>query len=257
MGFAQGSQNLNLPTSMTSRGKDLYFAKLAEQAERYDEMTEHMKAVCNHDEELSEEERNLFSVAYKNSLGSRRAAWRKIVKAEHTTPTSNEEAARYAKQCRIKIESELQEICRTVFELLDSSLFPMATTSESKVFYLKMKADYCRYMAEFSQGETQSEATQNAALAYEDAEKLAARDLAATHPFRLALALNHSVFVFEVLKDAEKAYTMARAAFEDAAAEFSSVDENYRDAAVIMQLLHDHLTCWFSDNVKCDEKSPN
>ena len=53
-------------------------AKLAEQAERYDEMADHMKNVGNADSELSVEERNLLSVAYKNTVGSRRAAWRII-----------------------------------------------------------------------------------------------------------------------------------------------------------------------------------
>ena len=60
------------------REKDVYFAKLAEQAERYDEMADYMKAVGDEGSELSVEERNLLSVAYKNTVGSRRAAWRII-----------------------------------------------------------------------------------------------------------------------------------------------------------------------------------
>ncbi len=50
-------------------------AKLAEQAERYDEMVEAMKAVATTDVELTVEERNLLSVAYKNVIGARRASW--------------------------------------------------------------------------------------------------------------------------------------------------------------------------------------
>uniref|UniRef100_A0A7S2TBU9 14-3-3 domain-containing protein n=1 Tax=Prorocentrum micans TaxID=2945 RepID=A0A7S2TBU9_PROMC len=61
---------------MGSREKEVYFAKLAEQAERYDEMATHMEAVGKAGDELSVEERNLLSVAYKNAVGSRRAAWR-------------------------------------------------------------------------------------------------------------------------------------------------------------------------------------
>lgn len=41
-------------------------AKLAEQAERYDDMAAAMKAVTEQGDELSNEERNLLSVAYKN-----------------------------------------------------------------------------------------------------------------------------------------------------------------------------------------------
>ncbi len=44
----------------------VYMAKLAEQAERFDEMVDHMKAVAKQPQELTVEERNLLSVAYKN-----------------------------------------------------------------------------------------------------------------------------------------------------------------------------------------------
>ena len=60
----------------------MYLAKLAEQAERFDEMVEHMKAVGSMKQELSVEERNLLSVAYKNVIGSRRASWRVISSIE-------------------------------------------------------------------------------------------------------------------------------------------------------------------------------
>jgi len=62
--------------------KAVYFAKLAEQAERYDEMANYMQEVGNSNAELSVEERNLLSVAYKNAVGSRRAAWRIISSVE-------------------------------------------------------------------------------------------------------------------------------------------------------------------------------
>merc|ERR1712113_1168964 len=64
--------------AMAGRDKDVYFAKLAEQAERYDEMADHMEKVGTSGTELSVEERNLLSVAYKNAVGSRRASWRII-----------------------------------------------------------------------------------------------------------------------------------------------------------------------------------
>ncbi|CAE7907283.1 TFT9, partial [Symbiodinium microadriaticum] len=87
---------------MPPREKDVYFAKLAEQAERYDEMADHMKNAGNADSELSVEERNLLSVAYKNTVGSRRAAWRIITsvmqKLGKETTKGNTENAAYAKE---------------------------------------------------------------------------------------------------------------------------------------------------------------
>merc|ERR1711908_139919 len=137
-------------------------------------------------EELSVEERNLLSVAYKNAVGSRRAAWRIITSVEQKEKTKgNEEQAKFAKEYCCKIEAELQKICDTILGLLDGNLISKSSNGESKVFYQKMKADYYRYIAEFSDG----------------AQKVAEKDLAVTHPIRLGLALNFSVFQYEVLSN--------------------------------------------------------
>jgi 14-3-3 protein epsilon len=234
---------------MSERSKEVYFAKLAEQAERYDEMASHMESVGKGTEELSVEERNLLSVAYKNAVGSRRAAWRIITSVEQKEKSKgNEENAKFAKEYCSKVETELEKICNTILGLLDKNLITTATTGESKVFYQKMKADYYRYIAEFKDGAEKSKAAENARAAYEEAHKVAEKDLAVTHPIRLGLALNYSVFQYEVLQNPDEACKMARTAFEDAIAELDNVQEDsYKDATLIMQLLRDNLTLWTSD----------
>jgi 14-3-3 protein epsilon len=234
---------------MANRAKEVYFAKLAEQAERYDEMASHMETVGKLSDELSVEERNLLSVAYKNAVGSRRAAWRIITSVENKEKSKgNEEQAKYAKEYCGKVEAELQTICEAILGLLDSNLISKSSSGESKVFYQKMKADYWRYIAEFSGGDAKSKAAENARLAYEDAQKIAEKDLAVTHPIRLGLALNYSVFQYEVLSSPDEACKMARTAFEDAIAELDNVaEDSYKDSTLIMQLLRDNLTLWTSD----------
>merc|ERR1712113_402413 len=106
------------------------------------------------------------------------------------------------------------------------------------VFYQKMKADYCRYMAEFRVGDAKAKAVANARKAYEDAHRVAEKDLAITHPIRLGLALNYSVFLYEVLSNPELACVMARKVFEDAVAGLKNVPaDTYKDATLILQLL--------------------
>ncbi|CAL1171632.1 unnamed protein product [Cladocopium goreaui] len=247
--------NLTLWTSDQEAGnsmpreKDVYFAKLAEQAERYDEMADYMKAVGDDGSELSVEERNLLSVAYKNTVGSRRAAWRIISSVEQKEKSKgNETQAGYAKDYRVKVENELQKICDTILKLLDQGLIPKAAQAESKVFYQKMKADYYRYIAEFRGGDEKSKAAEEARKAYAEAADVAKADLAVTHPIRLGLALNYSVFMYEVLNDPDEACKMARTAFEDAIAELDNVaEDSYKDSTLIMQLLRDNLTLWTSD----------
>merc|ERR1712021_135474 len=146
------------------------------------------------------------------------------------------------------VEAELNDICGKILALLDKNLIPKASSGESKVFYQKMKADYYRYQAEYTDGDNKAKAAESARAAYEEAQKVAEKDLAVTHPIRLGLALNYSVFQYEVLNNPDEACKMARTAFEDAIAELDNVaEDSYKDSTLIMQLLRDNLTLWTSD----------
>merc|ERR1712066_735188 len=97
-------------------------------------------------------------------------------------------------------------------------------------------------------------ASESARLAYEDAKKVAEKGLAVTHPIRLGLAVNYSVFQYEVLQEPDEACKMARTAFEDAIAELDNVaEDSYKDSTLIMQLLRDNLTLWTSDQEEANQ----
>lgn len=234
---------------MTEREDSVYKAKLAEQAERYDEMVEAMKSVARMSDELSIEERNLLSVAYKNVIGARRASWRIISSIEQKEETRNaDEKLGQIKSYRIKVEDELKGICSDILKLLDDYLIPQAVSGESKVFFYKMKGDYHRYLAEFATGTDRKEAAENSLVAYKAASDIAMTELAPTHPIRLGLALNFSVFYYEILSSPDRACRLAKAAFDDAIAELDTLsEESYKDSTLIMQLLRDNLTLWTSD----------
>merc|ERR1711920_726713 len=209
----------------------------------------HMENVGKSPDELSVEERNLLSVAYKNAVGSRRAAWRIITSVQQKEQSKgNADNAGYAKEYCAKVEAELDKICNTILGALDTNLIPKASSGESKVFYQNMKADYYRYIAEFSDAEKKTKAAESARAAYAEAQGVAEKDLAVTHPIRLGLALNYSVFQYEVLSQPDEACKMARTAFEEAIAELDNVaEDSYKDSTLIMQLLRDNLTLWTSD----------
>merc|ERR1711972_1072515 len=98
-------------------------------------------------------------------------------------------------------------------------------------FFQKMKADYYRYIAEFKDGDAKSKAAESASGAYADAKAVAEKDLAVTHPIRLGLVLNYSVFQCEVLSNPDEACKMARTAFEDAIADLDNVaEDSYKDS---------------------------
>jgi len=127
-------------------------------------------------------------------------------------------------------------------------LLVSAASGESKVFYFKMKGDYHRYLAEFATGNERKEAAENSLVAYKAAVDIAEGDLATTHPIRLGLALNFSVFYYEILNAPERACQLAKKAFDEAIAELDTLnEESYKDSTLIMQLLRDNLTLWTSD----------
>jgi 14-3-3 protein epsilon len=223
----------------------VYLAKLAEQAERFDEMVEHMKVVAKMPTELSVEERNLLSVAYKNVIGSRRASWRVISSIEQKSDQGKSALIVNYKQ---KIEKELETICGDILAIIADQLIPHSAGDEGKVFYYKMKGDYHRYLAEFQAGDTRKASSTDALESYQQASTLANKDLPPTHPIRLGLALNFSVFYYEILNSPDRACHIAKQAFDDAIAELDTLsEESYKDSTLIMQLLRDNLTLWTSD----------
>mmetsp|Transcript_72142 Transcript_72142/g.202454 ORF Transcript_72142/g.202454 Transcript_72142/m.202454 type:complete len:242 (+) Transcript_72142:114-839(+) len=228
----------------------VYKAKLAEQAERFDEMVADMKEVAKQPTELSVEERNLLSVAYKNVIGSRRASWRVVTSIEQK---GDSEKMSIIKDYKAKIEAELVDICNDILSIIDDSLIPNSTSEEAKVFYYKMKGDYHRYLSEFQVGDTRKASAGAALDAYQAASGIASNDLPPTHPIRLGLALNFSVFYYEILNSPDQACQIAKQAFDDAIAELDTLnEESYKDSTLIMQLLRDNLTLWTSDQNDAD-----
>eukprot|EP00303_Exanthemachrysis_gayraliae_P000586 CAMPEP_0206007694 /NCGR_PEP_ID=MMETSP1464-20131121/6031_1 /ASSEMBLY_ACC=CAM_ASM_001124 /TAXON_ID=119497 /ORGANISM="Exanthemachrysis gayraliae, Strain RCC1523" /LENGTH=267 /DNA_ID=CAMNT_0053381197 /DNA_START=51 /DNA_END=852 /DNA_ORIENTATION=+ len=241
-----------------SKQDTVYMAKLAEQAERYEEMVEYMKQLAEMaDADLSLEERNLLSVAYKNVVGARRASFRIIssIESKEMSKDPSSMEVKIIEDYRKVIEGELGEICNEILALLDNNLIGKASTAEAKVFYYKMKGDYFRYLAEFRNEEhVKKEVAASSEEAYEAAQKIALTELSPTHPIRLGLALNYSVFMYEVQSKPNDACQLAKCAFDDAIAELDTLDEeSYKDSTLIMQLLRDNLTLWTSDQENAQE----
>lgn len=231
-------------------------------------MVDNMKRVASSDQELTVEERNLLSVAYKNVIGARRASWRIVSSIEQKEESKGNEAqVAMIKGYREKIESELAKICEDILDVLDKHLIPSAASGESKVFYHKMyvdhlryvmthfdllisyrMGDYHRYLAEFATGDKRKDSADKSLDAYKAASDVAVTELPPTHPIRLGLALNFSVFYYEILNSPDRACHLAKQAFDDAIAELDTLsEESYKDSTLIMQLLRDNLTLWTSD----------
>jgi len=116
-----------------------------------------------------------------------------------------------------------------------------------------MKGDYHRYLAESTTGEARQASAERALEAYKSASEIA-QELLPTNPIRLGLALNFSVFYYEIMNSPDNAIQLAKQAFDDAIEKLEHLqDESYKDSTLIMQLLRDNITLWTS-NADEDEK---
>lgn len=301
-------------------------AKMANKAERYDDMAQAMNDFVRQGNTLTVEERDLLVAAYTQAHGERRSAWRGICVIEKKKEGS-EEAQAMAVKYRMKLEIELVDICTEVLHLLSTYLVPNipeppphtegdaddtkgdtpdtegdahategnagdtegdadnmqgnaedtklegntgdiegnadvtegdanaedtegnaddtegdvdATEGENhdtelkgnvddtecdaadneddakdkdwavtKVFYLKMKGDYYRYLAEVKTGQDKTEAEENSRNAYHEAFETAKAHLHPSNPTRLGLALSLSQFYYDFDNNKAEANTVA------------------------------------------------
>lgn len=222
-------------------------AKVAEQAGRYDDMVEFMKERLESSAPMGVEERDLFSSAFKASLSERRQAIRMIADKQRIFREQGgpeDEVAR-AEDYKSKVIAEMSAICEQCIDTIKNNLLPAVDAGEAKVFYLKMQADYYRYAAEFADSDKKAEIAEFARESYVEAGKEAECHLLTTHPVRLALALNMSVFQHEVLRDTTAAVGTAKFALTTCQADLGQLPkESFEDVVETMHSLKDNLVLW-------------
>eukprot|EP00058_Branchiostoma_floridae_P015305 XP_002600793.1 hypothetical protein BRAFLDRAFT_282521 [Branchiostoma floridae] len=211
------------------------------EAGMYDDMVQCMKERVQTTPVLSNEERDLLSVAYGNAVGSRLSAWRTVSSAEQKAPDGSDDHQQAATWLRERVETEMKGLCGDVLSLLDRLLEGDNIDDEAQVFYYKMKGDYYRYLAEITEGEHKAMAK----TSYEQGW-VAAKPLKATNPLKLKLALNFSLLHYEILKRTDSACTLAREAFDTAVTELDGIPDpvERKYSTDIMHQLRDNLTLW-------------
>eukprot|EP00930_Biecheleria_cincta_P009029 TRINITY_DN110657_c0_g1_i1.p1 TRINITY_DN110657_c0_g1~~TRINITY_DN110657_c0_g1_i1.p1 ORF type:complete len:249 (-),score=61.72 TRINITY_DN110657_c0_g1_i1:118-804(-) len=218
-------------------------ARVAEGANRYDDMAEFMKEHVESGAPLDAEQREMLSAAFKNALSDRRGAVRTAMEViKERGEAGDLKQQELAQNYKSLIESEHAELCRKVLALLRERLVPAAQAGEEKTFYLKMEGDYCRYLAEVSTGERLQQAADGAAQAYY-AGLQEAESLSSVHQVRLGLALNYSVFQHEVLQDKQGAINTAHHALQSAV---ETQEEVHQEAETTLRLMQDNLALWTS-----------
>jgi 14-3-3 protein epsilon len=224
--------------------QNVVLARYAERAERFDEMVEYMAARVKTGAPLDSEERDMFSAAFKSALSGRRNAVRVAVSFERHAEGGPAQAT-LAAGYRSKVEVELTMVCENAISLLSTYLITNADSCEAKTFYFKMMGDYYRYMAEFADDAKKQPLAENASHFYHQG-LTEGMSLPTTHPTRLGLALNYSVFLHEVACKTDEAVDTAKGAFECAMHDVHVLNDEAtkQEAFLTLRLLQDNLQLW-------------
>jgi 14-3-3 protein epsilon len=229
-------------------GTDLKFflARVADQAERYTDVLKFLNEIITEDSALSADARNLLSVAYKALTGARRTALRTVSAFldDESIKAIPERVAKLT-ELRSLLLGELDGYCKELIALTDAKLLPAASDATTKVFYEKLKADYYRYSVEFKTDNERTEGAEKAKASYESAVAIANAELGKADPAYLGLALNYSVFLYEIIGKKEEAIELADKSFKAAVDLLDGLDEaQYSEATLILQLLKDNVALW-------------
>jgi 14-3-3 protein epsilon len=230
----------------TDRELKFFMARVADQAERYTDVLKSMGDIIGSSAALNADERNILSVAYKALTGSRRSALRTVnaFLDDESIKAIPERVAKLS-DLKAKLVGELDDYCNQLIQLTDSKLLPAAADATTKVFYEKLKADYYRYSVEFKTDSARKAGADKAKASYESAIEIANNGLTKANPAYLGLALNYSVFLYEIIGQKQEAIDLADKSFKEAVDGLDGLTEGeYSEATLILQLLKDNVALW-------------
>lgn len=230
----------------SERELKFFMARVADQAERFQDVIKYINEIIDMGNGLNSDERNLLSVAYKALTGSCRSTLRTInAFLEDDSVKSVPERVQKLTDLKKTLTIELDKYCNELIELTDNKLMKDDQDAVTKVFYEKLKADYFRYSVEFKDENERTAGANCAKESYERALEIARDQLKKANPAYLGLALNYSVFLYEIIGQKQEAIDLADNAFKEAVDLLDELDEDeYSEATLILQLLKDNVALW-------------
>lgn len=242
-----------------SREEYVYLAKIYDRAEKYDDMIKYIRKFIEMDPNLSVEERDIFSAGFKNLISSKRSSFRILQLLEKKEQKKKSPNLASLNEVKNTVENEINKICDKILNILNDYLLPAADVydKEDFVFYLKLQGDYFRYKAEIS---NQSDLNDfhnllcEAEQAYQKAYEIAESELHISNPIRLGVALNFSVFCYEIANQKEEAIEIAKMAFEESMKVLDELERNKaKDTIIIIQILKENLILWNNELMEMDD----
>ena len=226
----------------------LFLTKLFNCSENYPDMVKAINKYIELNPKLSKEENKLLCNAYKNVVSDKRNSLQILLnyaKKEESKPVNKLHEISIIKE---KIISELKEIFKEIHSMLDRYLIPNAQDSESKILYMKLKADYYRYHCEFAEDEEFEEISNNARKMYKEAFDLAEKELPLYNEVRLGLVLNYSVFEYDIMDNKNEGLEMASKIYNDTMKILDDVEKKRSsDNLLLIQIIKENINIWSNE----------
>ena len=221
-------------------------AQVALIAERYEDASKFIEELIKKKkDDLTKDEKNIFYKSFKYVVNSKRSAWLSVNYLEEKE--KNDERMEIIKNYKNILEKDILDICKNVITLINNFLLTKAVIDESKMFYLKMKGDYYRYLCEFKALNENKNYLEESEKNYKNAIELS-QNISWIGTIKLGLYLNYSVFIYEIKKDTKKAIQIAKEAVKSAKKYSDKIkEEEDKDAEITIQVLKENINYWEED----------
>jgi tetratricopeptide (TPR) repeat protein len=220
-------------------------AQVAEEAERYEDASKYIEdLIKKKKDDLTKEEKNIFYNSNKYIINSKRCSLRSTHLIEEKEKKHSSQYIPIVTNFKNILESEIIDVCKNIINLINNYLLKKTITDESKIFYLKMKGDYCRYLCEIVNSNENQNYIDESEKSYKEANDLA-QNLPWTNSVRLGLSLNYSVFYYEIKKNVNQAIKIGKEAIKGAKKQNDKIKEDEdKDALQTLQTLKENILIW-------------
>ena len=226
----------------------LFLIKLFRTTENYNDMIIAMNKYIEINPKLSKEERKLLCDAYKNIISDKRNSLHILLNLSQKDDSKQPNKVKEISIIKEKIISELTTIFQEVHSIIDKYLLPNAQDNESKILYMKLKADFYRYHCEFAVGDEFEEISNKARELYKEALDLAEKDLPLYNEIRLGLVLNYSVFEYDIMDNKNDAYDMASKIYNDIMKILDDVEKKRAsENLLLVQMIKENINNWSNE----------
>ena len=226
----------------------LFLIKLFRTTENYNDMVKAMNKYIELNPKLSKDERKLLCDAYKNLISDKRNSLHILSNLSQKEDSKQQNKTKEISIIKEKIISELITIFQEVHSIIDKYLLPNAQDNESKILYMKLKADFYRYHCEFAEGDEFEEISDKTRNLYKEALDLAEKDLPLYNEIRLGLVLNYSVFEYDIMDNKNDAYDMASKIYNDIMKILDDVEKKRAsENLLLVQMIKENINNWSNE----------